>query len=228
MATLLFYDEGHRYEVDGAEVPSVSELCRFISREVYGDVTQWRLDNAADRGTRVHKACEILDLYGKADVDDDIVPYLQAYLQFRKEHGVAYTMIEKSLFHPVENYAGTIDRAGTVDGKPAIVDIKTSCTVQKRLALAQLNFYRRMLELDTPAEYSLYILHLSPDGTYKLIPIDRNDDVPNALLTLHRLMEKKRRKKMSREIIQKVQQIDEPANRAGYVMAVKKGDDSLL
>ena len=86
MATLLFFDQGHKYTLDGEELPSVSELCRFLSREIYGDVAQWRLDNAADRGTAVHKACESLDKFGSVDVQDAILPYLQAYLKFRREH----------------------------------------------------------------------------------------------------------------------------------------------
>ena len=75
MATLLFFDQGHKYTLDGEELPSVSELCRFLSREIYGDVAQWRLDNAADRGTAVHKACESLDKFGSVDVQDAILPY---------------------------------------------------------------------------------------------------------------------------------------------------------
>ena len=74
MSRLIFYDEGHEYQVDGERVPSVSEVLRFISREVYGDVNQYTLDNAADRGTRIHKACELLDKYGKVECDEDIAP----------------------------------------------------------------------------------------------------------------------------------------------------------
>lgn len=100
MATLLFFDQGHKYTLDGEELPSVSELCRFLSREIYGDVAQWRLDNAADRGTAVHKACESLDKFGSVDVQDAILPYLQAYLKFRREHAVEWRKIEYASHHP--------------------------------------------------------------------------------------------------------------------------------
>lgn len=193
MATLLFFDQGHKYTLDGREVPSVSELCRFLSREIYGEVVQWRLDQAADRGSAVHKLCEALDLYGKADVPDDLLPYLQAYLAFRREHQVTWTAVEKPLYHKTDRYAGTLDRIGTVDGQPAIVDLKTSYRVQKPLALAQLNLYRRMAEQDSPQEYSLYILHLRKDGTYRLLSFPRNEAVPTALLTLHNLTKPKGR-----------------------------------
>ena len=64
IAQLIFFEKDHIYELNGEQLPSVSELTRFISREVYGDVAQFRLDNAAERGTKVHKLTEALDKYG--------------------------------------------------------------------------------------------------------------------------------------------------------------------
>lgn len=194
MAQLIFFDQGHTYTLDGEEVPSVSQLCRFLSREIYGTVAQYTLDRAADRGTRVHKACEALDVYGKVNVTEDIASYVTAYLTFRQEHEVAWSMVERSLAHPKERYAGTIDRYGTLDGRKALVDLKTTYTVHKPMATAQLNLYRWMVEEEGHAVDKLYILHLKKDG-YQLVEIEKRDDVPRALLTLHRLTEKKRRKK---------------------------------
>lgn len=197
MAQLLFFDQRHKYTLDGVELPSVSELCRFISREIYGTVAQYTLDRAADRGTRVHKAAEALDVYGKVEVTDDIAPYVQAYLKFRQEHDIKWNMVERSMANQKERYAGTIDRYGELDGAKSLVDLKTSYTVHKRLAIAQLNLYRWMIEEEGHAVEKQYILHLTKDG-YKLVEIEKKDDVPRALLTLHRLMEKKGRKKNAR------------------------------
>lgn len=195
MATLLFFDQGHKYTLDGEELPSVSELCRFLSREIYGTVAQYTLDHAAERGTAVHKICQALDLYGRADVQDDLLPYVKAYVQFRKEHNVEWEAVEKAMHHPEQRYAGTIDRIGMVDGKRCIVDLKTSYQVQKPLAIAQLNLYRRMVEYHGESVESLYILHLKKDGTYRLVNVEINDNVPDALLTLHNLTKKKKRVK---------------------------------
>lgn len=194
MAQLLFFDQRHKYTLDGVELPSVSELCRFISREIYGTVSQYTLDMAADRGTRVHKAAEALDVYGKVEVTDDIAPYVQAYLKFRQEHDIKWNMVERSMANQKERYAGTIDRYGELDGAKSLVDLKTSYTVHKRLAIAQLNLYRWMIEEEGHAVEKQYILHLTKDG-YKLVEVEMRDDIPHALLTLHRLMEKKKRRK---------------------------------
>ncbi len=116
MAKLLFFDSTHTYTVDGEEFPSVSEISRFASREVYGDVSQFNLDNACSRGSAVHKATEILDKYGKVECDEDIVPYIQAYVQFRKDFGISdYAYIEKPLANEELKYAGTIDRIYNID-----------------------------------------------------------------------------------------------------------------
>ena len=195
VATLLFFDQGHRYTLDGDELPSVSELCRFISREIYTDVAQWRLEQAAERGTAVHKACEALDKFGSVDAEDSIVPYLQAYLAFRKEHAVEWQKIEYATHHPKHGYAGTIDRYGLLDGNAALVDIKTSYTIHKPLCSAQLNLYRRMLTANGIPVDKLYILHLKKDASYKLQSFYFDDAVPDGLLALHNALKKKRRKK---------------------------------
>lgn len=118
IAKLIFFDDTHTYTVDGEEYPSVSEISRFASREIYGDVMQYNLDNACSRGSAVHKATEILDKYGKCECDEDIVPYIQAYVKFRKEFGISdYFAIEKALANEELKYAGTIDRIYTIDEK---------------------------------------------------------------------------------------------------------------
>lgn len=201
MATLLFFDDSHTYTVDGEPVPSVSELCRFISREVYKDIQQFRMDNAAERGSSVHKATEILDKYGKCEVTEDIEPYLRAYLAFRKDHDCQWQKIEFATHHPEKLYAGTLDRYGTVDGVPAIVDIKSCAVVDpahRTLYTAQLNLYRRMLPADMPVE-KLYVLHLKKDATYKLWELPIEDGLADSCLTLHTALKKRKRKKKEQD-----------------------------
>lgn len=192
MANLVFYDSGHVYELDGEALPSVSELTRFISREVYGTVTQFTLDNAAERGTKVHKLCEALDKYGECEAPEDVSGYVMAYLKFLKEHKPEWKQIEAAHFHPDKIYAGTIDRYGTLDGKRVILDIKTSSAIQKPLYTAQLNLYRLML---TEPVDALIIAHLHKDGKYKLVELPIDDALATACITLHQALKKKPRKK---------------------------------
>lgn len=193
MSQLIFFDEGHIYELDGERIPSVSEITRFLAREIYGDVQQFRLDRAAERGTKIHKLTEALDKYGEIDADAESLPYIQAYLKFRQEHDVQWEEIEKPRYHPEKLYAGTIDRMGMIDGRRGILDIKNVYRIHKPLYEAAQNLYR--MTYDPGVIEVLYILHLKPDATYKLIELPIRDDLALACLTLHRATAKKRRKK---------------------------------
>ena len=193
---MLFYDETHRYTVDGEEVPSVSELTRFLSRELYSDVNQTILDAAASRGTSVHKAAEALDKFGSVEIGDEYLPYMKAYLSFLKEKKPEWEKIE----WPVNNgtlYAGTIDSYGALDGQKAIVDIKTTANIDKGhrvLYTAAQNLYRMAIENNHPVE-AIYILQLKKDETWRLYSIEIQDELANACLTLHAAMKKNKRRK---------------------------------
>ena len=197
MAQILkFYDERHQYTLDGEEIPSVSEISRFASREIYGDITQYTLDNACKRGSAVHKYTETLDKYGECEASEDITPYMTAYIQFRKDYGISdYEAIEKSLASRTMKYAGTLDRVGLIDGKRAILDIKTSAAVQNPLAMIQLNGYKKLWEENNPDKpiEILYILHLKGDSKYKLLSFEMDDTLFMACYTLHQALAKKKR-----------------------------------
>ena len=194
MADFYFREQGHVYLLDGEELPCVSDLCRFMHKEIYKDTPVWQMEQAAARGTAVHLATETLDQQGAADIEEEYLPYLQAYAAFRTQHSVSWELIEQPFYHPDHRYAGTIDRYGLLDGEKALVDVKTTYTVYRPLCAAQLNLYRLMLIARGYDVQRLYILHLKKDGTYKLIPFPFDNDVPMALITLHNVLKKKRRK----------------------------------
>ena len=184
----------HIYMANGERIPSVSDLCRFISREVYGDAPAWKLEAAAVRGTAVHQATEALDREGSAAIEEDYLGYLEAYRKFLTEHAVEWELIEYPDWHEELRYAGTIDRYGTVDGIRTLVDIKTAYAVQKALYGASLNLYRMLLERRGKAVERLLIVHLKKDGTSKLVPLEISDTVAMALITLHTATTRRRRK----------------------------------
>lgn len=186
MAKLLFFDTEHKYTLDGDELPSVSEVTRFLSREIYGDVGQYNLDRAAERGTLVHKATEVLDKYGKVEISEDIEPYIKAYIDFRHEHECNWLYVERQSYEPNRRYAGTIDRLGTLDGETTLLDIKTTSSISTRhktLYAVCLTLYRRMFP-DIKTE-RLAILQLKSDGTYRLLHLDAKEELAEACVTMH-------------------------------------------
>ena len=195
-----FEPKKHVYTLEGKEIPSVSEITRFLSREVYKDADQAAMDIAADRGTRVHKACEELDREGLACGDYDIEGYVRAYGKFLNEHDVKWEMIEKPVYSKYLWIAGTVDRYGLVDGEPTILDIKTTKTISGKHKVqygAQLDFYKLMIK-DAPDTAKEVILQLREDGTYKMIEIKEHLAVAMSCLTLHRTFENTRQKNRSR------------------------------
>ena len=195
MAELTFYEQRHIYQLDGEQLPCVSDLCRFLHREIYKDAPQWQMEAAAERGTSVHRATEALDKHGTATIPEEHLPYLQAYKAFLLDHRPSWDLIEQPMYHPDHRYAGTIDRYGAIAGEAVLIDVKTTYTVYKPLCRAQLNLYRLMLIAKGCPVHRMYILHLKRDGTYKLIPFAEDEPLVLALITIHNALRKKRRKR---------------------------------
>lgn len=192
MAQLIFYDNIHLYEVDGVKMASVSEILRFLSREEYDDINQFKLDHAADRGTAVHSACEALYKYKQIECAPDIEPYVMAFIKFLKEHECNFTDIELPLADTDRGIAGTPDLCGTVDGEETIVDMKSVCVVHKVLVKAQLNGYRELrIKNGKPEPKKLLCLQLMNDENYRLYPVAIDNTEFVSCLALHNALKSK-------------------------------------
>lgn len=187
MGKLIFFERDHSYEVDGQKLPSVSEIIRFLSREIYANATQYQLDHAADRGTRVHRACENIDRYGSCEADAEIEPYVMAYIQFLKDKKPDWKLIETSLCDLQSGFAGTLDRYGIIDGKRVIVDLKSNSSIKPVLVTAQLNGYRYLARANEHEVDAIASLHLKKDGKYSYIERPVNDTF-YACLMLHKAL----------------------------------------
>jgi len=199
MAKLVFYDKDHIYELDGEQIPSVSELSRFVSREIYGDVNKYTLDMACDKGSRIHRATEQLDKTGHCEVDEEILPYIEQYIQFRKDYGIKdsdFIAIEKPLASAKMKFAGTLDRVVSIKKELSIVDIKSGAQIKKQLAQIQLPAYQNLWEENYPDSRIIkrYILQLQPNK-YKLIEFDFNTALFDACYTLHQALAPKRKRR---------------------------------
>lgn len=202
-----FNAEKHEYSVGGVKIPSVSEILAPLSADRYADLNPWMLKAAAERGTAVHEATQLMD-YGFTPEDDaELNPYLLAYQTFLCEHEVEWRMIEnivnfsRGIHGELPLYAGTVDRYGMIDEKLAVVDIKTYASMSTDAMLnasCQTALYRDAIEhselfgIDDPL-IDRFILHLRKDGSYRLINLTDFDnkrgfnsrDVAWMLLEIH-------------------------------------------
>lgn len=81
---------------------------------------------AAARGTDLHAAAEQLALGEAPKVEPHIQPYLDQYVAFLERHQPEFLMAEAPVYSPTFGYAGTCDGVVILEGKPVVLDIKTT------------------------------------------------------------------------------------------------------
>lgn len=131
---LKFAAEGHRYEMNGKRIISLTQILDAAGLVDYSGIDPQVLANKAKFGTKVHEYTLWND-QGELDMDD-LKPYqnywnrVEGWRQFVEDFKfqVDLAAAEKPCAVKVNGmmYAMTIDRLGMMDGKqPAIVEIKT-------------------------------------------------------------------------------------------------------
>lgn len=192
---MLTFDEAtHTYTLDGIQLPSVTEVTRFCAYDYKSD-RPWLAEAAARRGTAVHEACALIDYGEEPEETPEIAGYLKAYRRFLADYKPEWKLIEHPIGSILLGYAGALDRFGTIDGAPAILDIKTGQLHDAALS-AQLTAYAELRQAETfllPPEPALYALKLSNDGTYILKRVEPRLVLLNACITLHHATERKKR-----------------------------------
>lgn len=172
--TLYFNPIDHSYHLDSLRLFSVTTYLKEA-----GYTAQYRGDGSkATFGSYVHDATAYLDA-GDLDMeslDPEIARRVEQYKKFKAEHDFVPDMKwrEKPCYHPDYLYAGTMDLAGMMDGKPVIIDIKTG-RKEKWHQLQVGGGYKPMLGAHDPryenAEpFSLYLW----DEEYELDEADDN------------------------------------------------------
>jgi hypothetical protein len=166
-----FIDSTHTYLVNGVIVPSVTQIMKPVSEAYYADIPSFVLNNAAGRGTRVHKA--IYDYENGDETDDELLPYLRTYLTAKKLKG--FEPIKQEFVLTDGTFCGTIDMLATMDKEQVLIDLKVTSKFNKELAEIQLAGYEELCEKNNIQVGRSYILHLTKDS-YKLHKVTPNYD----------------------------------------------------
>lgn len=179
---LTFNEERHEYRWNGKVVPSVTQI--LSSMMDFSMVNPEVLRRAQLLGTYVHRTTE---LYDKDDLDidalpDEIKPYLDAWIKFKKECEFEPETIELKLYHKQLGFSGTSDRTGLVRGRRAVIDIKKMLSLGPVIGM-QLAAYQSLHSLEGEKILDRYALGLRPDGTYRMVPYADPSDYP-AFLSL--------------------------------------------
>lgn len=168
---LRFDEEQHRYFLGQRELPSVTHVIDHVLQDL-ARIPPDMLLAARERGTAVHKACELADL-GTLDwstLDVALFPYVEAWERFKVETRFVPIRIEERIYSEVYGYAGTLDRIGSMDYKETLIDIKSGEVYPSAgVQLAAYNkaaFERGIISNLLPR----YAVQLRDDGTYRLHP----------------------------------------------------------
>jgi hypothetical protein len=139
---------------------------RPLSDEIYSHIDAEVLRFAAERGTEVHFATELYDLYGAVDVSEKNKPYLDAYINWKKDYQVEVIEVEQKYYHKQLLYAGTVDRIIKIKGIRILLDLKTTRELNSGLVSVQCSAYREMLATNDIQVDQIATLKLNDDGTY--------------------------------------------------------------
>lgn len=124
---LLFDAERHEYFLDGALMPSTTQILRDSGLIRLDSIPAFILEAARQRGSAVHQLVHYLneDDLDWTSVDDKYRPYLDAWLRFREERKLAVLLCEHRLASRRHRVTGTLDLLCEIDGDGWLIDYKT-------------------------------------------------------------------------------------------------------
>ncbi|MGH7593389.1 MAG: hypothetical protein ACRELE_06005 [Gemmatimonadales bacterium] len=127
-----FDEEKHLYKVEGQFVLSTSDIISLNGLANYGSCPAAILAYASWRGTQLHRAIQFFEEDSLVpDMPDEVVPYFGGYCKFRTKYDFEpIGDLEKQIVYlheGTEQAVGcTIDMRGLINGKPYLLDVKTS------------------------------------------------------------------------------------------------------
>ena len=192
---LNFDPDTHTFTLDGLAIPSVTRVLAPLSD--YDTAYQAALETARKRGVAVHTATEQHDRLqavngawapDEGPMAEAVAPYLAAWQKFLSDTGFEVHAIEEMVVSKRHRYAGILDRLGVLNGRRAVIDIKTTAAIKPVMGL-QLAAYQTAYNegrKKTEQYTQRYICQLRKDETYRLERFqDRADmTVFLALLTI--------------------------------------------
>lgn len=142
----------------------------------------WRKirDDAGVTGTAVHKLAEQLSKTGEVDADEDLLGYIEGFVQFLDDWQISPVLVERKVANRKHHYAGMFDMYATspflADGKLVQIDLKTSKGVYGETALQLAAYARAEFYLDDngveqpmPEVHATFVAHVTPmdrDGAH--------------------------------------------------------------
>jgi hypothetical protein len=144
---VVFNQEDHTYTLDGKRLQGVTGILeRRLFPDKYKNIPEKILARAAQRGTRIHEMCELVDTL---DVVPDDCQEATNYRELKKRLGLV-AVDSEYLVSDNEHYASSIDVV--YEGKDGVIlnDRKTTSKLDLESVSWQLSIYALFFEMMNP------------------------------------------------------------------------------
>ena len=186
-----FNEERHEYRLDGAVVPSVTEVIKPLVD--FSRVPEEQLEYKRQIGKALDTA---ITLYERQDLevasmDDAVMPFFEAWLAFKKDTGFRVLLNQAIVYSRKLRFAGTLDLLGTRVPDSAspdeLIDTKCVWAMGRATAVQTAAYSLATLESLGIRLKKRGAVQLLQDGTYRYHPYTHSNDenVFKALLAIH-------------------------------------------
>lgn len=176
----ITFDEAlHEYRINGAKVPSVTEVLKPI-------VTAGGSDDTRDFKRQIGKALDAAITLNESDdldvesLDPAVLPFFEAWLKFKAETGFRVLLNQVVVYSRKLRFAGTLDMLGTrIPGavKPVeLIDTKCVWTMDAATAIQTAGYAIAAAESHGIKVEKRGGVQLLRDGTYRYFPYSNPND----------------------------------------------------
>jgi hypothetical protein len=172
----------HQYTVGTVCVPGIHAVLRAGGYERGG---RWFLPEHQARGRAIHAAALAYDLGDDVRLPADWRGYFEAYRRFLAAVACRWRWSEHPRVDRRLRYASILDRVGSVNGWPAVVELKTGHPADfhgPQLAGAELLLGPRWLRDVSRRRVAVY---LGADAQFKVVTYSDHGDYARFLTALH-------------------------------------------
>lgn len=163
MSPVRFDALAHTYELNGHKLMGVTPIVNWVFNKTYDGISAETLARAAERGSGVHRACQLFDDCGL--MDEEYTREVDAYRNICTGAGLT-PLLSEYLVSDEQDLASSIDKVfRPVDGCYPLADLKATSAYHAENVTLQLSLYAWLFELQNPERKAgrLYCIWLPRD-----------------------------------------------------------------
>lgn len=169
-----FDTDTHEYfDESGQWVPSTTQVLQLAGYTNFDGIPNHVLQNAADRGTLLHWLTQVYDEDGGclSGLPADVMARFEGYKRWREKENFVPTSVEFPLIFSVYGMGAgsTIDRLGTMNGRPALVELKFTAAPSKVWGVQLAAQEMAISGIPTLGRYLRVACHVDKHGVAKTI-----------------------------------------------------------